>query len=151
MPTSLLFVTMLALAAPFSAGCANAHRNPASPSQTGGATTFGPAEIAGTWTLVSMTLVGEEEQAVPAGAPYALTFADGRASAQADCNTCGGSLVIDGQGVTIGPQLACTRAACRTMAFESAYVKILSGESAARVDGASLVLTSTRGVLRFKR
>lgn len=125
--------------------------NPATPSPVGGTTALRAEEIAGAWTLVSITSAGEVEQAVPQDAPYAVTFADGRVSAKADCNACGGSMAIDGQGVTIGPQLACTRAACRTMAFEAAYVRILSGDSTARIDGATLTLTSARGVLRFRR
>jgi heat shock protein HslJ len=53
--------------------------------------------------------------------------------------------------VTIGPLLACTRAACSTMAFENTYVGVLAGESHVRVDGDSLTLSSSRGVLRFHR
>ena len=88
---------------------------------------------------------------MPSGASYALTFADGRVSTKADCNTCGGSLTINDQTLTIGPLLACTRAACPTMAFENTYVGILAGDSAAQIDDNSLTLSSQRGVLRFRR
>ena len=94
---------------------------------------------------------GQTEQSVPGGASYALALADGRASVRADCNTCGGTLVVASQTLTIGPLLACTRAACPTMAFENTYVAILAGDSAAQLDGNALTLTSSRGLLRFHR
>jgi heat shock protein HslJ len=50
-----------------------------------------------------------------------------------------------------GPLLACTRAACPTMAFENTYTKLLGGESTVSLSGRTLVMTSPRGVLRFKR
>ena len=53
--------------------------------------------------------------------------------------------------MTVGPLLACTRAACPTMAFESAYLAILAGERTTRIDGNTLTLTSARGALRFRR
>jgi hypothetical protein len=37
------------------------------------------------------------------------------------------------------------------MAFENAYIAILSGDSAALIDSNSLKLSSPRGVLRFRR
>ena len=95
---------------------------------------------------MSIQPAGQTEQSVPAGTSYALALADGRVSAKADCNVCGGNLVVGGQALTIGPLLACTRAACPTMAFENTYVAILAGDSAARIDGNSLTLTSSRGM-----
>jgi len=104
-----------------------------------------------TWTLVSIQAAGQALQPAPTGVPYELTLGQNRISTKADCNTCGGTLTIDGNTVTIGPVLACTRAACSTMAFENAYVGLLSGQSNALLDGNSLTLTSPRGMLRFRR
>jgi len=142
---------VLILLAPFAVGCSSQAFSPTSPSAGGGTTTLTADQTAGTWTLVSIQPAGQTEQVVPGGASYALTLADGRASTKADCNRCGGNLAIGDQTLTIGPNLACTRAACPTMAFESAYVEILAGDSAARIDGNSLTLTSPRGMLRFRR
>jgi hypothetical protein len=109
----------------FAAGCSSQSLSPSSPSAGGGATTLTADQIAGTWRLASIQPAGETEQVVPAGALYDLALTD--------------------------PLLACTRAACPTMAFESTYVGILAGESATRTDGSSLALSSPRGVLRFRR
>jgi heat shock protein HslJ len=125
------------------AGCSNGSPNPTSAS---------PADqLAGTWSLASIHPTGQSEQATPAGASYMVTFSDGRLSARADCNTCAGSFVLSGQTLTAGPALACTRAACRTMAFENAYTTLLGGESLVTLSGSSLTLSSARGVIRFFR
>jgi heat shock protein HslJ len=100
---------------------------------------------------VSIQPAGQALQPAPNGVPYQLTAGDNRVSTKADCNTCGGGLAINGTAVTIGPLLACTRAACSTMAYENAYVTLLTGESTVQVDGNSLTLSSPRGVLRFSR
>ena len=55
------------------------------------------------------------------------------------------------QTIVIGPALACTRAACPTMAFETIYERLLSGESQPTVSGAVLTLSSPRGTLIFNR
>lgn len=108
-------------------------------------------QLAGTWNLVSIQPAGEPEQATPPGANYTLTFTDGRLSTRVDCNVCNGVFMLSGQTLTAGPALACTRAACPTMGFESGYTRLLSGDSNLAVAGNTLVLTSPRGVLRFIR
>ena len=132
-------------------GCSSMTSGPTSPSGGGGSTALTADQIAGTLSLVSIQPAGQAEQAVPAGATYTLALADGRASTRADCNMCNGAFAVSGQTLTIGPLLACTRAACPTMDFESAYVTLLAGESAVRIDAASVALSSSRGVLRFRR
>ena len=107
--------------------------------------------IPGTWNLVSIQPAGEAEQVKPSGASYTLTFADGRLSTRVDCNSCAGAYTVDGQKLVAGPLLACTRAACATMAFENTYTKLLGGESTVALSDGALVLTSPRGVLRFMR
>lgn len=109
------------------------------------------AQIAGEWTLVSIQPSGQSAQTVPGGATYSLTLADGNLSTRADCNTCAGRFTLAGKTLTAGPALACTRAACPTMAFENAYTSILSGESTVAAAPASLTLTSARGTLRYTR
>jgi heat shock protein HslJ len=98
-----------------------------------------------------MQPAGQDEQATPAGATYAITFADGRLSTRVDCNTCNGPFSLSGQTLTAGPAIACTRAACRTMEFENAYTRILGGEGTVTLADGSLVVSSPRGVLRFAR
>jgi heat shock protein HslJ len=114
-------------------------------------TTTAPDQVSGTWILAAIQPAGQAEVAVPGGASYELSLADGRVSTRADCNVCGGSFAVGSRTMTVGPLLACTRAACPTMAFENAYIAILAGESDMRIDGETLTLTSTRGALRFRR
>jgi len=137
-----LVVVMLAAAV---AGCTE-RAAPTAPENTSLA-----SQLAGTWTLVSIRPSGAVEQLTPAGAGYNVTFDNGRLSARADCNTCGGAFTLSGQKMTAGPALACTRAACLTMAFENTYTTMLAGDSTVTVSDRLLVLTSARGVLRFTR
>ena len=109
------------------------------------------AQLEGTWTLTSIAVAGQAKQDRPFSAIYTLDFNQGRLSTRADCNTCGGSYSIDGSVLTAGPGLACTRAACSTMAFENAYTGILSGDSTMAVTGSTLSLSSSRGTLKFVR
>jgi len=139
------FFAPLVLIAALAGGCSTS-ATPTSPSSS-----LTAGRLAGTWSLVSMQPAGQVEQATPAGATYAVTFADGRLSTRADCNTCNGSFSLSGQTLTAGPALACTRAACPTMDFENAYTRILGGEGTITLSGASLVVSSPRGVLRFAR
>jgi len=109
------------------------------------------AQLEGTWTLTSIAVAGQAKQDRPSSAIYTLDFNQGRLSTRADCNTCGGSYSIDGSVLTAGPGLACTRAACSTMAFENAYTGSLSGDSTMAVTGSTLSLSSSRGTLKFVR
>jgi heat shock protein HslJ len=145
------FVALASLAV----GCADSSGIPTSPSSP--LTSASPSspltssQLAGTWTLVSLLSAGQTEQAAPTGSTYILTFADGRLSTRADCNVCGGVFTLSGQTLTAGPALACTRAACPTMEFESVYTRLLSGEGTVTLTDNTLVLSSPRGVLRFVR
>ena len=108
-------------------------------------------QLDGTWNLLSIQPAGQTNQPTPAGVRYTLSFADGRLSTHADCNMCSGAFALSGQTLTAGPALACTRAACPTMAFENMYTSLLSGDSSISLSGNTLVLSSSRGVLRFAR
>jgi heat shock protein HslJ len=101
--------------------------------------------------LTSLQPAGQPRQDRPDGAAYTVNFADGRLSARADCNVCSGAYSTSGAMIVAGPALACTRAACATMTFESAYTSLLSGDSTTVIAGDSLTLSSPRGVLTFTR
>ena len=110
------------------------------------------AQLSGTWHLVSQQMAGEAEQQAPDDARYTLSFADGRMMTFADCNTCVGEVILSGSTVTVGPVLACTRAACPTQAFASGYIALLSGDHAIRrLTSNTLEMSSVRGTLRFTR
>ena len=108
-------------------------------------------QLAGTWNLRSIQLTGQAEEATPPGTNYTLTFTDGRLSTRVDCNVCSGGFALSGRTLTAGPALACTRAACPTMAFENAYTGLLGGDSTVTLSDGMLVLSSSRGVLGFTR
>src|SRR5262245_36324370 len=109
------------------------------------------AQLDGAWTLSAIQPASGTKQDRPMSSTYTLTFAEGRLSTRADCNMCSGAFSLSGNTLTAGPKLACTRAACATAAFESAYSSMLSGDSQMVVTGSTLTLTSPRGVLYFVR
>jgi heat shock protein HslJ len=145
------FVFGLLVIASLAIGCTTSSLLPTSPSPGSGPAAQTADQLAGTWTLRSIQPAGQADQATPPGASYTLTIADGRLSTRADCNLCNGAFTLSGQTVTAGPALACTRAACPTMAFESSYTRLLSGDSTIMASGNTLVLSSSRGTLRFTR
>ncbi|MET0165303.1 MAG: META domain-containing protein [Vicinamibacterales bacterium] len=132
-------------------GCGESSSISTSPSSVGGSSTAADQELAGTWNLLSIQPTGQPDQPTPPGSRYTLSFADGRLSTRVDCNVCSGGFALSGQTLTAGPALACTRAACPTMAFENTYTSLLSGDSSITLSGSTLVLSSSRGVLRFVR
>jgi len=142
-------VLPIALTALVVSACSQSVSSPTAVSSPSAAYTA--AQLEGTWTLTSIAVAGQAKQDRPFSAIYTLDFKQGRLSTRADCNTCGGSYSIDGSVLTAGPGLACTRAACSTMAFENAYTGILSGDSTMAVTGSTLSLSSSRGTLKFVR
>jgi len=136
----------LVLAVSLVVGCAGR-----SSSQTSPSSAFTVDQLSGSWTLVSIQPAGQADQAAPPGASYTLTFADGRLSTRVDCNICNGAFTLTGQTLTAGPLLACTLAACPTLAFGNGYTSLLSGDSTITLSSNTLVLSSPRGVLRFAR
>ena len=147
---SFRFLIGLTLAS-VAVACTESSSAPTTPSSVGGSLVVTGDQLAGTWNLVSIQPAGQADQPTPAGASYTLSFADGRLSTRVDCNVCSGMFALSEQTLTTGPALACTRAACPTMAFENAYTNVLSGDSTITLSGGTLVLSSTRGVLRFTR
>lgn len=142
----LVIITALAGVA-----CSESSASPTAPSSSTSGAFALTANLAGAWTLVSIQPSGDAVQVKPATADYSAIFENGRISARADCNVCSGLATVSSGAVAIGPVLACTRAACPTMEFESVYVSLLSGEHSAVIDGRSLTLQSARGVVRFQR
>jgi heat shock protein HslJ len=138
------FRSFFVLALVTAAGCAQASA-PAAPSP------LTHDQIAGAWNLAFVEPAGEVAQAAPSDARYTLAFADGRLSTRVDCNVCNGPFALVGDALTTGPALACTRAACPTMAFGHVYTELLTGTSRVTLAGDTLVLSSARGVLHFTR
>lgn len=141
--SSVAFILALFL----TSACSESPANPTSPSGGSGSPTLTTGQLTGTWTLSSLQPAGEPAQASPA--LYTISFADGRVATRVDCNQCSGTVSVAGQTLTVGPNLACTRAACPTMAFETIYTSILSGDHTVEVTGNTLVLSSARGRIAF--
>jgi len=132
-------------------GCAERSTTQMGPSTVAGAPVLTAEQLSGTWTLVSIQPAGQADQPTPPGASYTLTLVEGHLSTRVDCNLCNGAFTLSGQTLTAGPLLACTRAACPTMAFENSYTSLLSGDSTVTLSTNVLALSSSRGVLRFAR
>ena len=150
--SAIRYLSALTIIACLSVGCSEPLSAPTSPSAAANAAAALTADqLAGTWTLVSIQPTGQGEELTPTGATYTLSFATGRLSTKADCNSCSAAFTVSGQTLTVGPVMACTRAACPTMAFENVYTNVLSGESTVTASAAALVLSSDRGQLRFAK
>ena len=147
----LLFsVALPLLVAALTAACTQSVTSPTAVSSPPSAA-YTTAQLEGTWTLASIQRAGDAKQDRPFNSTYTLSFNEGRLSTRADCNNCGGSFSVEGAVLTAGPNLACTRAACPTMAFENLYTSILGGDSQIVVTGSTLTLASSRGTLQFVR
>jgi heat shock protein HslJ len=144
------FSSIIIVIAALTAACSHSLTSPSAVANPPSAA-YMTAQLEGTWTLASIQPAGGEKQDRPFSATYTLTFADGRMSTRVDCNQCSGTFSVSGSTLTAGPNLACTRAACPTMAFESAYTSILGGASETVVTNSTLTLTSPRGTLQFVR
>jgi len=107
--------------------------------------------VDGVWRIISIQPPSQAVQAAPTGARYQIGFEEERAFVRVDCNTCTGPFTLNGDTLTIGPALACTRAACATAAYESAVVSILSGAHQVSATQHNLTLTSTRGTVLLQR
>ncbi len=146
---TLVSFTLVILVAALTAACTTSATSPSSVAAPSSAHTI--AQLEGAWTLASIQRAGDARQDRPSSATYTLTFADGRLSTRADCNSCGGTFSVEGTTLTAASTLACTRAACPTMTFEAAYLAILGGDSQIAMSGTSLTLSSPRGTLQLVR
>lgn len=109
------------------------------------------AVLTGTWRIVSIQTSAQPFQPAPAGVTYDITFDGARISARVDCNTCSGMFMLNGSALTIGPTLACTRAACATASYETAVVTLLTGGHEVSSSGNALTLNSNRGSVTLAR
>ena len=149
----LFSLALTFLVAALTAACTQSITAPTSPNAVSAppSSAYTIAQLEGTWTLVSIQPAGAAKQDRPFNATYTIAFADGRMSTRADCNSCAGAFSMTGDVITVGPNLACTRAACPTMQFENLYTSMLGGDSTTIVTNSTLTLTSARGTLQFVR
>ena len=122
------------------AGCSG--NTPASPT---------PDSIDGVWRIISIQPAAQTVQTAPVGAQYQIEFDDSKVSLRVDCNTCNGPVALNGATLTIGPVLACTRAACATATFENAALALLAGDHQITATLHNLTLTSNRGTVLLQR
>ena len=110
------------------------------------------SSIDGVWRIISIQLhPAQPVQTAPVGVQYQIEFENSRVSLRVDCNTCNGPSTLNGGTLTIGPALACTRAACATATYESAVVSLLAGDHQVSATLHNLTLTSTRGTVLLQR
>jgi heat shock protein HslJ len=103
------------------------------------------------WKLESLTAAGSPTVAVAAPDRFTFELVDGgRISARADCNMAMGGYSGDAATLTVGP-MAVTKAYCSSAPLDDDYLRLLIGTNTATESGSSLVLSSARGTLRFRR
>ena len=105
----------------------------------------------GVWRIISIQPTTQTVQTAPVGAQYQVGFENDRVFLRVDCNTCTGPFTLNGSTLTIGPTLACTRAACATASYESAVVNLLSGDHQTAATLHNLTLSSSRGTALLQR
>ena len=105
----------------------------------------------GVWRIISIQPATEPVQTAPVGAQYQVGFEDERVFLRVDCNTCTGPFAVNGNTLTIGPTLTCTRAACATASYESDVVALLSGDHQMTTTLHNLTLTSSHGSVLLQR
>jgi len=132
------------------AACSSTSLTPTSPSTIGGSTSLTADALAATWRLQSIQKAGQPEQVAPAGADYTVTFSD-RLSIRADCNSCSSAYTIAGSTLSVASAMACTRAACPTMAFENEFTALVAGDHTVTATATSMTWVSSRGTVRFAR
>ena len=135
----MMYRTIVLLTMLVSAGCSA--DTPTSPS----------AALDGVWRILSIQPSSQAAQTAPVGAQYQIGFEDSRVVVRVDCNTCSGPFTANGSTLTVGPTLACTRAACATASYESAVVALLSGEHQMTATLHNLTLRSSRGTIELQQ
>ena len=146
-----VLVVALSIAASGLSACS---RPVTGPSSSAGQTVETAAiAIAGTlWKLQSFQQSGGANVPVSDPERFTLEFLpSGRMSIRADCNQCASSYSLSGETLAVGPNAACTRAACLSAPFDQEYVTALTAATVARVSGNTLECVSPQGVLRFAR
>jgi heat shock protein HslJ len=118
----------------------------------GGGASEPSGSLVGRWQLETLEGADGRPVAVPAPERFTVEFGpDGRVAIRADCNTCSGTYQADGNLLTIGPLLACTRAACPSAPVDQQYVAALTGTAVYDVRGDRLTIRSQAGSLQLSR
>lgn len=107
--------------------------------------------LGGVWRIISIQPASQTVQPAPTGAQYQIGFENDRVFLRVDCNTCTGPFTTSGSTLTVGPTLACTRAACATASYESAVVSLVSGQHQMGSTLHNLTLTSNRGIILLQQ
>ena len=95
--------------------------------------------------LNSFLIGGDAVSSLEAGTSITATIADGQISGNATCNSYGGTVSIDGAGITIS-QVISTKMACQTgMDQENNYLQTLGEVSTWRIEGNTLTLSADSG------
>jgi heat shock protein HslJ len=131
--------------------CGSSNDVKASATTGGAATTGGSATTSGssttlegpTWVLVKKTELGAELGNVVVSA----TFADGTVSGTSGCNTYNGPYKVDGDKLTIGPNLISTQMACgpAETAVEKVVLARLPKVASYSIVGSTLTLADSGG------
>lgn len=102
--------------------------------------------VQGDWEMVS---IGGSQVLVPA--LYTIVFdADGSFNARNDCNQCSGNYTTDGNAISTGGLVACTRAFCAPPSFFDEYAAALSSMSSFVRSGAELRIQYAGGELVYR-
>src|SRR5262245_46215444 len=122
---------------------------PSATSPSEGATAPAVA-LTGAWKLQSLTR--PDSTVVPVSQPdrFTVDFVEStRITPRADGDRGFGGCTSSGNTIDLGP-VGITKAYCgETAPFDDEYVSLLNGENAVTVTATSLVLSSSRGTLRF--
>ncbi len=96
-----------------------------------------------TWQLTADAPLG----VALAGAGVTARFEDGKLSGRSGCNEYNGTYEVDGDALTIGPNIASTNMACPApqMAVEQAYLSRLPKVASFTIDGDTLTLADDGG------
>ena len=103
------------------------------------------------WQLVSLEPTAGPTVTVVDPGRYTVRFgSDGSVGARADCNRCAGRYRIEGAALTVGPALACTRAACVPPSLGDQFTAALTTVSTYIQREGELELVYAGGSLRFR-
>ena len=108
--------------------------------------------LTGVWKLQSLTTSDGTTVTIEKPELFTLEFSDAtRLAARFDCNRGAGSFALNGDTMTIGA-MAVTKAYCaETARIGDLFTAAIFGDQAVSVTARSLVLSSSRGTLRFAK
>jgi heat shock protein HslJ len=103
-----------------------------------------PASLEGTTWQLTTFVDGESASSTLAGTTVTLQLEEGRLSGNASCNTYNSSYTLEGDALTVAPEIATTRMACPDdiMSQEAAYLQVLSAVTGYQLEGTTLTLTT---------